>query len=288
MQDMNLSDIPALYRDPPVDVANPAQTLPLAIQSAGINLNAVLYSAAGIGRHPVILLLHGLPGNEQNLDLAQTARRAGWNVLTIHYRGSWGGPGIFRFEHCLQDAAAALNWIHEAAREHGSKLDPDRIVVVGHSMGGFIAAHVAAGRSDVRGAALISGVDIGQSFGSLENGSQIEARIDENIGISAGLHILAGTTPQALAQEARQNASQWRLTNYADRLSAKPMLLITSNDGFAAGSNALADALRRADASRLYLAHLATDHSYSGCRIKLQTTVLGWLAATCLHQQAKF
>jgi len=34
-----------------------------------------------------VILFHGLPGNEQNLDLAQAIRRANWNVLTLHYRG---------------------------------------------------------------------------------------------------------------------------------------------------------------------------------------------------------
>jgi predicted alpha/beta-fold hydrolase len=37
-----------------------------------------------------VILFHGLPGNVQNLDLAQAIRRANWNVLTLHYRGSLG------------------------------------------------------------------------------------------------------------------------------------------------------------------------------------------------------
>jgi acetyl esterase/lipase len=68
-------------------------------------------------------------------------------VLTIHYRGSWGGPGVFRFENCLQDAKAALDWIGSTAADTALKLDPSRIVVVGHRMGGFVAAHLGA-RSD--------------------------------------------------------------------------------------------------------------------------------------------
>ena len=48
---------------------------------------------AGAGRRPTVVLLHGLPGNEKNLDLAQAIRRAGWNVVTFNYRGSWGSPG---------------------------------------------------------------------------------------------------------------------------------------------------------------------------------------------------
>ena len=37
-------------------------------------MNAVMYTAQGGGLHPTLLLLHGFPGNEQNLDLAQTSR----------------------------------------------------------------------------------------------------------------------------------------------------------------------------------------------------------------------
>ena len=98
-----------LWVDPPDELIHPAQTLPQAIPSFSVNLNAVLYQASGPGPHPTALLLHGLPGNEQNLDCAQSLRRSGCNVLTIHYRGSWGSPGVFTIANCLRDAAAALD-----------------------------------------------------------------------------------------------------------------------------------------------------------------------------------
>jgi pimeloyl-ACP methyl ester carboxylesterase len=272
--------ITALYCDPPVASEFRAQTLPQAIASSGVNLNAILYTAAGPGPHDTMLLLHGLPGNEQNIDLAQTVRRAGWNVLTIHYRGSWGGPGVFRFEHCLQDAQAAFDWVGSAAADTALKLDPKRVVVVGHSMGGFVAAHLAAKRAEVLGVALISGVDLGTAFG---HGSRSTVRIDENVGVSAGLHILAGTSLQALADEARSKAIEWQLTNYSVQLGSRPMLIVTANDGFAVGSDALVDAVRAQDGDRLTTSHFATDHSYSDCRIGLQVAVLGWLAASFPH-----
>jgi predicted alpha/beta-fold hydrolase len=74
--------------DPPIDAAHPAGIKAFIIPAQDGAMNAVLYRAAGEGPHPTLLLLHGFPGNEQNLDLAQAARRAGWNVLTLHYRGS--------------------------------------------------------------------------------------------------------------------------------------------------------------------------------------------------------
>lgn len=278
---MSIADDPgevpdALIRDPRPDEASPAQTLAKAIPSHGVNLNAVLYTAAGAGPHPTILLLHGLPGNEQNLDLAQSMRRAGWNVLTLHYRGSWGSPGIFSFEHCLEDAAAAVNWLRGAAVEPGSRIDARKIVVIGHSMGGFVTAYVAAHDLDVLAAGLISGADLGEAFGRSPK-ARGAAAIDDNVGTSDGLHILSGTSPDALAEEAEKNAGRWSLKNFARQLAGRPLLLITSGDGFAPGSDTLGRAVEAIDSHELSRAHFVTDHSYSDHRIALQVEVLRWL-----------
>ena len=40
-------------------------------------LLSVLYTAGGEGPHPTVILLHGIPGCERNLNLAQALRRAG-------------------------------------------------------------------------------------------------------------------------------------------------------------------------------------------------------------------
>ena len=128
----------ALFRDPPRDPDYPADSLPHAIPSHGVNLNAVLFTAAGPGPHPTVLLLHGLPGNEQNIDLAQSVRRGGgWNVLTLHYRASWGTPGAFSFTHCLEDAAAAIEWLRTEGADRVPRIDRGRILVIGAQHGGL-------------------------------------------------------------------------------------------------------------------------------------------------------
>lgn len=242
-----------------------------------MNLNAVLYVAAGAGPHPCVLLLHGLPGNEQNLDCAQAMRRLGWNVLTMHYRGSWGGPGSFSFAHCLDDAEAALAWLQQKGRESRLRIDPARIVLVGHSMGGFVAANVASSHPEVLGVALLSGVDLGEAFG--QGSSRDIGAIDANVGVGAGLHTLAGTSPGSLGQEARDRASDWALNSYAAALQARPVLLISSDDGFAHGSDALDSAIEERGGALLRRAHIADDHSYSNSRIVLQEILLDWLGA---------
>jgi pimeloyl-ACP methyl ester carboxylesterase len=130
--------------DPPRDAAHPARNRQLLIESHGSQMNALFFLAAGAGPHPTMLLLHGLPGNERNLDLAQAVRRAGWNVLTFTYRGAWGSEGDFSIGHALEDTRAAMIFLRsdEAANVYG--VDAHHIVIAGHSMGGFAAGAFAA------------------------------------------------------------------------------------------------------------------------------------------------
>src|ERR1700677_4487771 len=92
----------AITTDPAPDKANPAAMETFQIPSHGAMLNALAYIASGPGPHRVVLLLHGFPGNEKNLDLAQAIRRAGWDVVYFDYRGSWGSPGDFSFIHSIE------------------------------------------------------------------------------------------------------------------------------------------------------------------------------------------
>ena len=114
------------------------------IPSHGQPLVGIFYLAAGTQPHPTAILLHGFPGFEQNLDLAQTLRRAGWNVLALHYRGSWGTPGAFSFTHAIEDADAELAFVLDPANSAQLHIDNHSVVLIGHSMGGFLAASAAA------------------------------------------------------------------------------------------------------------------------------------------------
>src|SRR5256885_5661747 len=104
----------AIFTDPPHVAKYPARMEVLHIPSGQVLINGVAYLAAGDGKHPTVVLLHGLPGNEKNLDLAQAIRRAGWNAIAANYRGSWGRPGNFRFEQALEDGDAILSFIRDS------------------------------------------------------------------------------------------------------------------------------------------------------------------------------
>jgi len=100
--------------DPPPDSANPASLVEIAVPSHNAQLLGAFYLASGSRPHPTAIIYHGFPGYEQNLDLAQTLRRAGYNVLAVHYRGSWGVSDNFSFQHAIEDADAEVEWITSA------------------------------------------------------------------------------------------------------------------------------------------------------------------------------
>src|SRR5919112_488927 len=131
--------------DPPArDSAFPPSVEELALTSAGARMNALMYVAQGKGPHPTVILLHGYPGNERNLDLAQAMRRAGMNVLYFSYRGAWGSGGTFSFANAQEDVAAALRWTRSPEVASKYRVDPSRVALVGHSMGGWLALRGAA------------------------------------------------------------------------------------------------------------------------------------------------
>ena len=90
-----IADDPVTDDPGPIDESSPPALLELTIDSHGSNLGGIMYKANGPGPHPTVILLHGFPGNEKNLDVAQSLRRAGFNVIFYHYRGAWGSEGKY-------------------------------------------------------------------------------------------------------------------------------------------------------------------------------------------------
>src|SRR4051812_12143147 len=97
-----------VMRDIDWDKSYPAGLTELTIPSENALLQGIIYRANGGGKHPTLLLLHGFPGNERNLDLAQVVRAHGWNVIYFNYRGAWGSQGKFSFTNCVDDVVNAV------------------------------------------------------------------------------------------------------------------------------------------------------------------------------------
>ena len=261
----------AVFTDPPADAAHPPRMEVLHIPSGGVEINGVAYLAGGAGAHPTVVLLHGLPGNEKNLDLAQAIRRAGWNCVTFNYRGSWGSPGSFSFEGNLADAKAVLAFVRAPANAAKYGFDTKKLVLAGHSMGGWVTALTAAQDPGLAGAVLISAADMG-GRGAVPGAKAIVVK-----SMETEMESLAGTSPEKMADEIIGFSPRLSFNAaVAQGLSTKPALIVTSDDGLAAMGDKLAAAIKT-DGGRVATQHIATDHSYSGKRIALEALVIGWL-----------
>ncbi|HEY4356285.1 MAG TPA: alpha/beta fold hydrolase [Acidobacteriaceae bacterium] len=268
----------AITADPAQDKSAPAAMETFQLPSHGSLLNALVYVAAGNGPHPVVILLHGFPGNEKNLDIAQTLRRAGYDVLYFDYRGSWGSPGDFSFTHCIEDTQAAIAYVRNPANARKLRADPNFILLAGHSMGGFMARYVAAQDPEIKATILISAAGMADRLGSYtpEQRRKGIPAIAKSLE-AEGMAPLAGCTPTSLAEETVAHADAWQSVALAPKFAGRPLLVITSDDGLAPSNDAFRAAIPAAG-SKVTAVHFATDHSYSDHRIALQQAILDFLA----------
>jgi uncharacterized protein len=261
----------------------------ILLPSHGSNLLGVFYLAAGAGPHPTAVIFHGFPGFEQNLDIAQTLRAHGWNILAMHYRGSWGVKGNFSFEHAAEDADTQVQFLLDPANTEKYRIDPHRIVVIGHSMGGYMAASAIAHNPQVAAAVLISAWNIGAGF---ENRRQPESKpstvADEAKALSKDNNLapLAGTSGLALAREIRAHQQSLNFLSLAAQIAPRPVFVITASEGLAPADHALVEAITKSGDTHVTERHWNTDHSYSGQRAELAEAILQW-TANLSHESPK-
>jgi uncharacterized protein len=226
-------------------------------------------------------VLHGFPGYERNLDLAQAFRRAGWNAMVFHYRGSWGSDGSFSFSHVLEDAIAALKHVRSGALGEAGRVDPERLALVGHSMGGWAALMTAAEDEGLLGAASIAGWNIGRVARQLLEGGgsagPVLAMIDTCVVP------LSGTSASALIKEASGRGDTWDLCAFAGRLATMPTLLVGAMRDDEVPPEIhhypLVEAMKQAAAKHLAHEMVDTDHAFSDRRVALARLTCEWLGS---------
>jgi pimeloyl-ACP methyl ester carboxylesterase len=266
----------AVISDPAPDPAHPPRSAQVLVPSHGLGMNGLFYLAGGAGPHPTLVLLHGFPGNEQNLDLAQAVRRAGWNVLTLHYRGAWGSPGIFSIRHVLADADAAVAFVRRPDIAGKFQIDTRRVVLGGHSMGGFASAAHARNDADLLGVVLIDAWNVGATGDKLSKVTGIKRAAlasQEFDDLGNSLH---GATPTSVAEEIVANRADWNYLSWAGGLTRRPLLVIGAAQAEGEENRQLAEAVTGAG-GKVTAVILPSDHSFQDHRIALAAEVINWL-----------
>lgn len=224
--------------------------------SHGHKLLGGFYRAAGETPRPTVILLHGIPGVEKNLDIAYALRDAGFNCLYFHYRGCWGSEGVYSLSTLHEDVRTATEWVLKQP-----SVDAARLAVVGGSLGGYTA--LRAGALDERLKAIVSMCPL------LEP-------LNTNLGqetFEAFASMLNGITGAEV--EAQWNALP-PIPTFSAQLAGRPILLVTGDADELFPPEHSANL--RAALPHIHWHRLAEgDHSFSTCRPALVQAVVNWL-----------
>ncbi len=279
-------------RDDPLEALHPPASMQeIRILSHGATMNGLIYLPGGAGPHPIVLFLHGYPGNERNLDIAQAVRRAGYAALYFDYRGAFGSGGTFTFMHALEDVNAVLAWIRNGKNAAKYRIDASRIAVFGHSFGGWLAltgvAHEAAGVCIATPAAWNPGW-VAQRFGAhpqelAEVLAYYQATTNANSGpIRANAY--------SLIREMHDHAPEWDYDSQASALKDHALLLIagmadTPDEGVERETQ-LANEIRAKGGKQVQMVTFEDDESFSAHRLALADAVVQWLRSDCDRSQS--
>jgi pimeloyl-ACP methyl ester carboxylesterase len=269
--------------DPAYDPAFPPALEELAIPSAGARMGGLVYTAAGAGPHPTFVMLHGFPGNEKNIDLAQALRRAGFNVVYFHFRGAWGSEGEYRIMNLEADVAAVLSFLRDTENAARYRVDPSRLSLLGHSMGGFAA--LAAGRSDPQLVCVgaMAPANVALIAERLHAG---DAAADAFMAYTDGLFMLAGYDGETVREELLSAAPERLDTRtFGAALRGRSVFMINGDrDASTPAAETFLPVVRAyedVDGLRLTWHVVSGDHSFSWGRQHLAKRVLDWARSDC-------
>jgi dipeptidyl aminopeptidase/acylaminoacyl peptidase len=238
--------------------------------SQGHDLLGVMYLARGTEPRPTVLLLHGCPGLEQNLDLAAELRDRGWNALVFHYRGCWGSGGRYDLRTITTDVAAAVDYLHDG--DHPT-VDRERIAVVGHSLGGWAAVLAAARDHRLRAVAVCGGVaDLGGMLrsGTLASVTDIHQEITRFVAAE----------PEEFLSQGAEVAAEPQPVDLAHVISPRPLLIVHGSDDEWVPVEQARILHQRAGEPRRYVEIPGANHAFSWHRPHLRQLIADWLAET--------
>lgn len=258
-----------VLRDIDWDKKAPAGMTELFIPSDSALLAGFIYRANGTHKHPTLLLLHGYPGNERNLDLAQVVRARGWNVIYFDYRGSWGSQGKFSFEHCVEDVVNVVKFCKKYS--DSLKIDTSNIVLFGHSMGGWVCLKALQELPEIKKGFALSTWDIFGDVKRMQADKRIMAMV--NNPDVAGQYFVLNASLHDIYAPVLKKPDYFNLANGLKALANKQIVMLDEHTR----NSALAHALKSGNEASFEYEVWQTDHPFTNKRVALIRKVVAFL-----------
>ena len=251
------------------DMTSPASSTELFIPSGNSKIAGLIYTANGLQKHPTLLLLHGYPGNERNLDIAQVVRSRGWNVIYFDYRGSWGSQGKFSFKNCVEDVVNVVAFCNKY--QDSLKIDTSNIVLFGHSMGGWICLKALQELPTIKKGFALSTWNIGNDYKNVSTEKEmLRLANDPNTG---GKYFVLNASLKDLYTPVLQDKTYFNLLNDTKSLSDKQIIMIDEHEK----NSQLAEKIKESNKSYFDYSVWQTDHSFTNKRASLINKVLAFI-----------
>jgi uncharacterized protein len=258
-----------VLRDLVWDKTSPAGLLELFIPSGNSQLQGFIYKANGPQKHPTLLLLHGFPGNERNLDLAQVVRAHGWNVIYFNYRGAWGSQGQFSFVNCVEDVKNVVAFCKRYS--DSLQVDTANIALFGHSMGGWVCLKSLQQLPGIKKGFALSTWNIAGSLKDIKTEQQLVAMASKPEVLP---HYFVLNTPvKDIFLPVFANRAFYDLQNDGAELAGKQVEMLDEHTGNAP----IATVLQKQNKAYFQYEVWPTDHSFTNKRVALMKKVLAFL-----------
>jgi hypothetical protein len=258
--------------------------VPVAFDSSGANIRAILYQASGAEPLPTVILCHGFPGDEGDvLGLGDRLMREGFNALSFNYRGSWGSEGLFRDSNSLEDVISAIHYLKSSFAVKEFNVDSSRIALIGYSYGGGMALLGSLSDDSVRRVVDIAGGNLGEAGRMMKQSDDFRRAIEKSIedgAANSGLRV----NPKEIIADLLADLDKFDLVKHAEEISNKDILIIGGWRDQEADIEhhmlPLIRALQRHGANQMQIEIFDSDHSFTNVRSQLAERILSWLKKT--------
>ena len=247
----------------------------ITFPSDGFAIRGLFFASA---IEPIATLLLLPPGDldpTHVLDMGRLLPAHGVNVVKFAPRGSHGSGGVPSIAHFIDDIGAALQWL----RGDGGKafrVDAERIVIGGYSLGGGLAMAYAIRDSTVGGVVSIAGNDLGEFARRLRRSSAAVA------GLNQSLTRMGMPDPDAVIREILDGEGAFGHTENAPRLAGRAILLIGGWDDTTAPIETVVlpfyRSLKRQLESDVTIIAYQDGHAFPRSREEMASDIRAWLA----------
>jgi len=245
------------------DSDSPAFNEEMLINIKGDTIAGYAFIANKENLKETIIMVHGLPGNDNQFDIAQSIRRTERNVIHFNYRGSWGSDGDFSYSNCLEDVNEVIKYLSNAENSKRLRIDTTAFVLLGRSYGGGIALIEGSNNEKVKKIIAISSMNAGSDTHPIHDLSKL-SRWKKYLSKQVMLNV----TPTVFLQEIFDHKEAYDILTYKDLLKKKKVLIIEDTQNNQNWIKLL---------ENIDFKMIESDHSFISNRIELTNTLIEWL-----------